>query len=608
MKPRGRGSRKSGGADDVDVEHPLVADEHVRSAVRAVSVFSELSEELREELIANSTLRRLPAREWLFRQDDEGDALYVVSSGRLEVVRERPGPPTVIRVLGSGAAVGELALLTDSPRSAGARAIRDSELLRVGRDQVLTLLNDSAPFAIALTRTLGRLLQVSGSPPLARRPGLGVIAVVPAQGRAAVRDFSDQLLHAIGRSGSATLLEHGELDDQELEPDAAFAAYGRALDRREREHDYVILVGAGQQDRAWNAFCTRQADRVVAVAQPAAASRPSARSPDLEGSDLVLWGPPHETSRHVGVFLDGCRPRAHHFVDSGRGFTADVEKLARRLLGRSVGIVLSGGGAGGLAHIGVLETLVEGGVQIDRVGGCSFGAFVGALFALGRRPDEIAATCREQLVARKPFNDYALPRRSFIRGRKAHAMLRLVFGDVDIEQLPLDLFCVSSDLLSAEVVVHRRGPLADAVRASASVPGLIQPMRHAGRLLVDGGVLNNFPVDIMAATGEGPIIAVDVMGRRLHRPRAVPVPGAPEDTHASGADDLPLPAIHEVLARVTALGSWRSAARVRAEAEVVVAPDLRGFGMFDFKRLDAIVEAGRSSARSSLAQAQTLSG
>ena len=116
------------------MDHARAGDEQVRSALRAISVFSELTEELRENIIAESALLRLPAGQWLFRQDDSGDALYVVCSGRVEVVRERPLPTTVLRVLGRGAALGELALLTDSPRSASARTIRDSEVLRVGRD------------------------------------------------------------------------------------------------------------------------------------------------------------------------------------------------------------------------------------------------------------------------------------------------------------------------------------------------------------------------------------------------------------------------------------------------------------------------------------------
>lgn len=586
-------------------------DEELAGTLRSIPFFSELSEKLREDIVAESTLIRLPSREWLFRQGDPGDALYVIWSGRLEVVREQPAPSKVIRVVSRGAAVGELALLTDSPRSASVRAIRDSELMRLSRDRVLKLLHDNQPFAVALTHALGRLLQASEPPPLVRSPRSRVLAVVPLQPGLPVSRLSDQLLTTIARWGRVTHLEQGSLDDHPTPGAEALAAYGRTLDERERHHDYVVLVGGGEEaDRPWNAFCARQADRVIAVGSSSATPDEGARDPQLEGCDLVLWGPPAEATSTVSAWLDALAPQSHHFVDSGPGFATTVERAARRLLGRSVGVVLSGGFASGLAHIGVLEALVEGGVAIDRIGGTSAGAFVAALFARGNAPEAILAICREQLVLRNPLTDYTVPRRSLLRGRKAEQMLRGIFGDACIEQLPLDLFCVSSDLLSADVVVHRRGPLFDAVRASTSVPGLLPPLAVGGRLLVDGGVLNNFPVDVMAAAAEGPVIAVDVMARRIG--------GASEGEASSdaGGERSPSarrgrarpqqPNIYEILSHTTALGSWRLAAESRAEAQLVIAPDTSGFRMLDFRRLDAIVAAGRAAGAAALDEARAL--
>src|SRR5215217_6151859 len=115
------------------------------------------------ELAASATPERLRAGQWLWRQGDPGDSLYVVLTGRLEVVLEQPVPGRVLRIVGRGQAVGELALLTDSTRSAGVRARRDSELLRVSRGAFEALLNDQPAFAIALTRVLGRQLRESTS-------------------------------------------------------------------------------------------------------------------------------------------------------------------------------------------------------------------------------------------------------------------------------------------------------------------------------------------------------------------------------------------------------------------------------------------------------------
>ena len=175
--------------------------------------------------------------------------------------------------------------------------------------------------------------------------------------------------------------------------------------------------------------------------------------------------------------------------------------------------MLSGGGARGLAHIGVLDELLAAGVNLDRVGGCSMGALVGALFAAGLAPDEIEAKLRAELVERNPMNDYTIPLAALVAGRKAEAMLLRLFGDVQIEELEREFFCVSSDLVTSELVVHRRGNLYEAVGASFCLPGIGPPVAAGDRLLVDGGVLDNLPVATMAARGEGPVIAVDVSSR-----------------------------------------------------------------------------------------------
>src|SRR4051794_40643294 len=126
----------------------------------AVPIFAELSEELRDEVAALATTVHVPAGEWLFRQGDEDESLYIVRSGRLEVLVEE-AEPIVVRVLGRGPALGGLALLPGSPGSASVGARRDPELLRLHRDRFAGLLQDEPSFAIALTRELGNQLRES---------------------------------------------------------------------------------------------------------------------------------------------------------------------------------------------------------------------------------------------------------------------------------------------------------------------------------------------------------------------------------------------------------------------------------------------------------------
>jgi NTE family protein len=161
-------------------------------------------------------------------------------------------------------------------------------------------------------------------------------------------------------------------------------------------------------------------------------------------------------------------------------------------------------------------------------------------------------------------------------------LLRTLPGS--IEQLPLDFFSVSCDLNRGETVVHRRGPLADAVGASISLPGVVPPLPRDGRLLVDGGVLNNLPVDVMAAAGEGPIIASDVTNRR----------------GAVAGDTL---TIGETLMRTLTLASIDTAVAAQRYADVVIEPVDLGVGFLEFHQIDRLREAGRRAAREALAVA-----
>jgi NTE family protein len=574
------------------------ADRPVAEVLDTGSLFAQLPAETRARVEAAATPVRLPADEWLFRQGDEGDAFYVIRSGRVEVVLEHAAAPEVINVLRSGAALGELSLLTDEPRAASVRAVRDTELLRLDAGRFTDLMAEPA-FSMALTRTLAALLQRGTAAAAPLRRG-GVVGVVPVHEGLPVDRLVAELTTSLGPAGRVAALRGREIEISA--GDEALAAYGRLLDRMEADHDHVLLVAGGPgSPSGWDRFCRRQADRAIALAWADVAPTADAAA-TVGGADLALLtrtdGPPD-----VERWFVAAAPGRHHIVPTGAGFADAVQRMGRRLTGTSLGLVLSGGGARGLAHIGVLEVLLDGGLAVDRIGGCSMGAFVGALFAVGRTPAEMVEVCKAELVSRNPFNDYTIPRVSLIRAHKAEAMLRRVFGTARIEQLPIDYFSVSAEMVHAQVVVHRRGPLADAVGGSMSIPGLVPPLREAGRLLVDGGVLNNLPIDIMAGSGEGPVVAVDVMGRKLEASatRSAATGGRRFRVRRRQVDEeLALPNILETLSRVTVLGSWRAAAQNRQHAAAIVTPELTGIGLFEFGRIDAAIEAGRRAAREAL--------
>ena len=221
---------------------------------------------------------------------------------------------------------------------------------------------------------------------------------------------------------------------------------------------------------------------------------------------LVLLHTGTEEPSGTAAWLRERSVEVHYHIT--RDSSADFARLARSLTGRAVGLVLSGGGARGFAHVGVIRALQAAGVPIDMVGGTSIGAIVAALCAMRLPPEQQIAICKRHFES---IFDPTLPLVSVLAGRRSTGELNTRFGPLEIEDLPVPFFCVSTNLTRAIEMVHQRGPLASALRASISLPGIFPPVSREGDLLIDGGLLNNLPIDIMTRCTEGgPVVAVDV--------------------------------------------------------------------------------------------------
>jgi NTE family protein len=556
------------------------------------AIFAPLPERMREVVAERATPVRLEAGEWLFREGDQGDALYVIRAGKLEVVADSAGG-RVLRTLGRGAAFGELALLTGSPRSASVRAARTTDLVAIARADFDRLMAEAPELSLALTRVLGSQLRESQSAPRATRPVPVAIALVAADQGVPLDALAVRLADELGRFGSAGLLDGSEAgavgEGAPGMPDAA-AAYAPVLDRAEAVHDQVVLAVAHRQaGTGWAEYSLQQADRVLVVASGESPPDAGGAGPGkaLRGCELVAWNVA-PGSGALAAWAERLDPvETHTLRDETLG--EDIERMARRLAGRSIGIVLSGGGARAFAHIGVLEELVAAGVTIDRVAGVSMGAFVGALFAMELDADEIDARCYEEWVRRRPLTDYTIPRHALIRGERARAMLTRSFDGVAIEELRRSFMSGAAELRSAELVVSRWGPLLEAVGTSVCIPVLAPPQVRGRRLLVDGSLVDNLPVATMAALGEGPIIAVDVKAT-FERPASNG--GAPQGER--------VPSLGETLTRVLLLGSSNTSESARLHADLTIKPRAEGVGLLEFHQLDAAREAGRDAARAAL--------
>ena len=490
--------------------------------------------------------------------------MYVVRAGRLEVVIG----DEVVRELGPGAVVGELALLTAGTRSASIRARRDSILSEVSRAEFDVVMSHDPGAYPALAAVLAE--QLADARPPARAAGTrpGVVSVIGVHPGAPVDAVASALLAQLRTRLRADVL---------AEPTPG------ALERAEGAVDRVLLVAAAD-DRNRD-FCLRQADQVILVA--AASQAPDVVAGVTPGADLVLVGPrpPEETVR---LWCQALDPWQVTVVPEGAPHD-DLRMLAARIGGWSVGMVMAGGGARGFAHIGVLQELTAAGIHVDRVAGSSIGSIVAGAWATGMDPATLHEVHYEDFVRSNPIGDYTFPSVSLIKGRRTRSMLRHRLGGQEIQALPRQFRCMSVDLLGRGPVEHRSGDLAEAISASVSIPVVFPPMRHGQ------------PAPRRRwGPGQPPRAAAD-------RARRGPDPGGQHRDgrwwRGQGAyGPARIPALGDTLLRVMMIGSGGAVQSARDLGATVITPPPLGVGTLEWHQMDLVVEAGRMAARELLEQ------
>jgi len=268
-----------------------------------------------------------------------------------------------------------------------------------------------------------------------------------------------------------------------------------------------------------------------------------------------------------------------------------------------VALVLGGGGARGFAHIGMIRAMREAGVPIDMIGGTSMGASIAAQVAMGWSPERIETMNRRVWVKIRPHKAYTLPFISIISTRKSDRVGEMLYGDTEIEDVWTPFFCVSSNLSTAEMMVHRHGSLHWAAAASASLPGAAQPVLHEGQLLCDGALLNNLPTDVARRLGAGVVIAAEVSVEDDAQFLCERIPKVGELLRAKllRRPHVRFPSLMELALRASMLHSAHGERTALASADFALRPPIDPFRLMDFTPLDQLVEVGYQYAKAEIA-------
>lgn len=555
------------------------------------SLFEGLDEDLTLEVENALEWVDLPAGETLFEQGDAAPDAYVVTAGHLAVVMGAGAHSRTVANICPGEVVGEMALLADAPRSATVVALHDSYLIRLPR-RAFDVVVEGAPDARRyLFRLLTSRLQHTslGDAPAVAAEKIAIIPLGPVE---PLRETLDWFAHKVSPIIIGSTCQEDRWDD------------GGAIAGRK------VVYMASNHHSAWARRCIDQADRVIFVANAnsgavgvevvAAAARLGREM------SLVL------VNRRDAALPTGAEAWLSHFPHSQilhvrDADTSDCERVLRLISRSSVCMVLSGGGARALGHIGTIQALEEEGVPIDAIAGTSMGALIAALAAKGLRANEIRDRMRRHLVENNPINEYTLPFVSLVRGRKLTRMFKEACEEARVEDLWRTFFCVSADLTTGAAVVHRSGPLWRALRASSAIPGLFPPVMDEGQVLVDGGIVDNMPTATMRSLNRGLVIGVDVSSAKTLAPCDIAVEQKSWLWMLMGGRKK-TPSMAQVLMSSGTIGSQSQRGSARAATDLLVEPCLDGIGMLSFSALDKAVEAGYHAMKAAMPELRLATG
>ncbi len=489
--------------------------------LQPLPLFKNIGRSFLYELASSMKIVHAAGGEVIVKQGDADKILFILYHGRLGVFQSE-NPETNLREipiteLGPGQIFGEISLLSNYSRIRSVIAIRDCVLLRLD-EEAFKKIEKNYPVEVlelskqAITRIITKPRQQNAN------KKIKAISIAPA-GDSDHRLLLDLLYQELNKS-HPTILVNRDICTRHFNLDCASVGVDHPLNTEisdwltslEDKYSYV-LYETDNTLTTWTERCLRQSDRIFFAVQENV-------SHVLNSIEIAVYN--HRNSYpsldliflHEGSHISGTRKwldlrPINNYLHINQHSIKDLERLIRFINGSSFGVVMNGGGARGMAHIGALMSLEDMDIPIDFISGCSMGAFISAQYAKGLSAPEILDMAQRGLSKYK--NEYALPLVSLMTGESIDDVCKVLGGDLLIEDLPYPFFCVSANLTQGTLEVFDKGPLWLALRSSISIPGIFPPIyNEVGDTIVDGGILNNMPVDIMRKVmGSGEILAIN---------------------------------------------------------------------------------------------------
>ena len=593
------------------------------SRIRHCPLFHGLREDEIRGIVAASQRRQVQSGRTVCRQGESGGSMFIVIEGRVRVTVTEPcGEERVLNHLAQGDHFGELSMLVAAPRMADVSAVLDTDLLEIGHEDFHRLITGIPRFLVNLSQSIGRWLsgEISGK---RRRVVPQIVAMlhsgnttchVARQVAAAAEGIGPHVLtdrlHEwpvhFDRPVSPLPTKNGRIDLARLVETTAAIAGNRTAGNPGEARQVLLDLPQTSADPRLLMQCelvwwTCEADdpsaslarlRQLLEAEPALEHR-------VQLVECVRYAQPLPKARPHRLPLRKRDVRVA-FEESSSGERClrphDIARMTHALHGLQIGLALGGGGARGLAHVGVLEALEDEGIYFDHIAGTSVGSMVGAAYAAGYSPPEVLAAMADELSPPRWTRFVPKGRRfhmlALFRLRWAERKFRKYLFDYRFEDLLTPTSTVTVDLVSGQRVVRQSGDVVQAVAESINIPGIAAPILRDGQALVDGGVLDNVPANVLKAAGCDYVAAVHI-GSKLAPRFAGNASGTP-------TEKMRKPGIWETLVRVIDV-QQKGLARLGSDhCDLLIAPDTSAFPFDDFTRGEELREAGRAEAEAAM--------
>jgi NTE family protein len=571
-------------------------------ALQQIDLFHDIPLEELEYLAGRLRLQYAPRGTVLWREGDPADALYILKSGQLKVQRTTGGELAMVATLGPGASFGETSLLTGEPHSHTMAVSIDATLWVLNKDDFDSVLQSHPSIALNLNRTLARRLRHA-------TPGVDYTATREPRRLIGVLGDLDATLsiarRVAGMSASPVLLveaidtgdENSTVDPSEpfhdIEPvSGGIDRLGVGIELSSGDFSEIVSHLLTRYDYLFVQLPSTGGHRFAEALELCDVIIDQGKS--LANSPLMERIPPEKL-----WLVGGLRASGQH--DRGRA-ERDMDRLARRLCGMRVGLALSSGGAHGLAHIGVLWVLEREKIPVDLISGTSMGAIIGGAYAAGRRGRALYRAGQEAgrwvtVGGGWRYWDLTVPRSGAIRGNIIKRRLDHWVKGMRFEDLEIPAFIAAAEVVSGRGVIFNSGSLADAIRASISVPLFFEPVPYGNDYLIDGAAADPVPCGCLAEAGADIIIACNVIPQvadRMYRAVRQRVgPGRP-------------PRMLDVSQSEREIMSAQVAVLKMQPYDVLIQPKVGMYSWMESQHIDEFVRRGAQAAEAALPRIKAL--